>query len=323
VTEVSKPLEPGSIVAQDATHGGCPARSSPTRRFHVSPSLLIDSRRLGLLLPVICLLAVGATLLVAPEAERPTVVWASLVAVGAGLAATAIGVYGGIMVPGLLLLGVDARFVAALTLFLQILVIPLGAGTHHKMGNFTRAIAAPLIVGGVAGAFLGPFFAALLPKEAVARVVAGLIVLIGIVVLATLRLRGLGEVRADGDAPAGRIAAIGGVAGFSSGLAGAGWGPIGINLLILLRIDPRQAIGSSLMARVFMASAAVLAYVVSASAFRNVTPDWWIVVPLFAGSLAPMVAGASALTRLGRERATIIITLLSIALSVPTLVFGT
>ena len=193
------------------------------------------------------------------------------------------GVYGGILVPGLLLLSIDARFAAALSLFLQVLVIPLGAGTHHRMGNYTRSVAVPLIVGGMIGSFLGPFFAVLLPKDVIARLVAGLIVIVGLVVLTTLRFRGLSDIRPDHETPTARIGGIGAVAGFSSGLSGAGWGPIGINLLILSRIDPRQAVGSSLVARVFMAASAVVAYLISASAFQSVTPDWWIVLPLFAG----------------------------------------
>ena len=71
-----------------------------------------------------------------------------------------------------------------------------------------------------------------------------------------------------------------------------------------------------------MATSAVIAYLISSTAFRDVTPDWWLVVPLFAGSIAPMIPGAFVVSRLGRERATVGITLLSISLALPTLVFG-
>ena len=57
---------------------------------------------------------------------------------------------------------------------------------------------------------------------------------------------------------------------------------VGVKLLILTRINPKQAIGSSLFARIFMAASAVVAYIISASAFQNVRPDWWLIVPLFA-----------------------------------------
>lgn len=273
-------------------------------------------------IPIVCLAAIVVTGYFAPAAERPTIFWGSLVAIAAGLSSTAIGVYGGVLVPGLLLLRVDARFAAALSLFLQVLVIPIGAGTHYRLGNFSRRVALPLVIGGIVGSFAGPFFAAALPKDAIARVVAGMIVGVGALVLATLHLGRLGAVRQEGDVPSARVVGIGGVAGFASGISGAGWGPIGVKLLILSRIDPRQAIGSSLFARVFMASSAVIGYLISSSAFRDVTPNWWLVVPLFAGSIAPMIPGAFVVSRLGREHATVAITVLSISLALPTLIYG-
>ena len=278
--------------------------------------------RAGILLPVICALLVLGTLVAAPATERPVIVLASLVSLAAGLSSTAIGVYGGVLVPGLLLLGVDARFAAALSLFLQVLVIPLAAGSHYRMGNFSRSVFVPLVIGGVIGAFIGPFFAAALPKDAIARVVSGMIVIVGVVVLATLHLGGLGSVRAEGDVPRARVTGIGLTAGFASGISGAGWGPLGVKMLILTRIEPKQAIGSSLFARVFMAAAAVVGYLTAQSAFKNVQPDFWLILPLFAASIAPMIPGALVVSRLGRERATIAITLLSISLALPTLVFG-
>jgi uncharacterized membrane protein YfcA len=273
-------------------------------------------------LPVVCIVVILATIVAAPADERVTIVLATVVAMAAGLASTSIGVYGGVLVPGLLLMGVDPRFAAAASLFLQILVIPIGAGAHYRLGNVTRSIALPLIVGGMVGAFIGPFFASMLPKDVIARLVAALIVGVGLVVLATLRWGGLGEVRPPGDVPRARVGGIGLAAGFSSGVSGAGWGPIGVKLLILSRLEPRMAIGSSLFGRVFMAAAAVAGYMLSATAFDGVRPNYWLLVPLLAGSVAAMMPGAALLSRLGRERATVFITLLSISLAVPTLIWG-
>jgi uncharacterized membrane protein YfcA len=276
----------------------------------------------GIALPIISLVAIAGTFVIAPADERSLILLSTLVALAAGLSSTAIGVYGGVLVPGLLLLGVDARFAAAASLFLQVLVIPLAASSHYRMGNFSRNVALPLLIGGVIGAFIGPFFAAAMPKEWIVRFVAAMIVFVGIVVLATLHLTGLGKVRDDNDVPRRQVGGIGLLAGFSSGVSGAGWGPIGVKLLILSRIDPAQAIGSSLFARIFMAAAAVVGFFVAQTAFNNATANWWIVVPLFAGSVAPMIAGAMLVSRLGRERATVAITLLSITLALPSLLWG-
>lgn len=317
------PKDPDEQLRPDAP---TPSESTPDASLltRLAERLSVSRRTLliGIALPVIALVVIATTMVVAPEGERPTILLASLVAVAAGLSSTSIGVYGGVLVPGLLLLSVDARFAAAVSLFLQVLVIPLAAGSHYRMGNFSKRVAWPLLLGGIIGAFIGPFFAALLPKDIIARFVAAMIVLVGVIVLVTLRWSGLGQVRDEDDVPSKRVAGIGLTAGFSSGISGAGWGPIGVKLLILARIDPRQAIGSSLFARVFMAGAAVVGFLTAQSAFHNVTPNWWLVVPLFVGSLAPMIPGAMLVSRLGRERATVAITLLSIVLAVPTLIWG-
>ena len=174
--------------------------------------------------------------------------------------------------PGLLLLGIDARFAAAA------LALPAGAGHPARRGlalqdgQLLTKVALPLVIGGMIGAFVGPFFAAALPKDVIARLVAAMIVFVGIIVLATLRFSGLGEVRADNDVPNARVGGIGLVAGFSSGISGAGWGPIGVKLLILTRIDPKQAIGSSLFARIFMAASAVVGYIIAQPRSRTCMP---------------------------------------------------
>jgi uncharacterized membrane protein YfcA len=306
------------------TEPSTPMAARPTGFAGVAARIGIKPRTLaiGLAIPVVGLIVVAATLAVAPVTERAPIVFGTLVAIAAGLSSTAIGVYGGVLVPGLLLVGVDPRFAAALSLFLQVLVIPLAASSHYRLGNFSRRVVVPLLIGGVIGAFVGPFFAAALPKDVIARLVAAMIVFVGAIVLATLRFSGLGQVRDENDVPAARVSGIGLVAGFSSGISGAGWGPIGVKLLILSRIDPAHAIGSSLFARIFMAAAAVVGYITAQSAFQNVTPDWWIVLPLFVGSIAPMIPGALLVSRLGRERATIAVTVLSISLALPTLIFG-
>jgi uncharacterized membrane protein YfcA len=276
----------------------------------------------NVLLPIGGVIVIVATLVAAPTEDRTLILLASLIAMASGLAATSIGVYGGVLVPGLLLLGVDARFAAAASLFLQLLVIPLGVGAHLRLGNVSRGIALPLILGGMAGAFVGPFFAVVLPSDVIARLVAAMIVFVGVLVLATLKWGGLGEVRPVDDVPTARVASVGGVAGFSSGISGAGWGPIGVKLLILLRIEPKAAIGSSLLGRVFMAAAAVVGYLITATAFDGVEPDYFMVVVLFSGSVVTLIPGAFMVSRLGRETATILITLLSISLALPTLIFG-
>jgi uncharacterized protein len=325
--EPEQAADPGPRVATVATD---PARA---RKPGVKGAKRPKGRRVAgltvrrflatVVLPIGGIAVILVTLLLAPPEDRLTIFLASLIAMASGLAATSIGVYGGVLVPGLLLLGIDARFAAAASLFLQVLVIPLGAGAHYRLGNVARSITIPLVIGGMVGAFAGPFFAVALPEDVITRLVAAMIVGVGVIVLATMGWGGgLGQVRAPDDVPTARIAGVGTVAGFSSGISGAGWGPIGVKLLILLRIEPRSAIGSSLVGRVFMALAAVAGYLLAATALHDVRPDYPLLVVLFCGSVAAMVPGAFLLSRLGRETATVAITLLSISLALPTLIWG-
>lgn len=333
-TPASETATPGTETATPGTGGVPPSvtsreRQGPradrrgTRRRRRIAGMTVRRFLANVVLPVVGIAFIVGVLIVSPSEDRLLIFLASLVAMAAGLAATSIGVYGGVLVPGLLLLGVEPRFAAAASLLLQLLVIPLGVGAHHRLGNVSRSIAIPLIAGGMAGAFLGPFFAALLPSDVIARLVSAMIVFVGVIVLATLKWGGLGEVRAADDVPTLRIAGVGGVAGFSSGISGAGWGPIGVKMLILLRIETKSAIGSSLTGRIFMAGSAVFGYLLTATAFRDVRPDLSLLAVLFFGSVVTLIPGAFMVSRLGRETATIFVTLLSISLALPTLIWGT
>jgi uncharacterized membrane protein YfcA len=276
--------------------------------------------RAALVLPLLAGLVAAISLATAPAAERPFLAAVVLVSVVAGLSATTIGVFGGVLVPGLLLLGVDPRVAAPLSLLLQVAVIPIGAGSHYSLGNVQRSITLPLIVGGVIGAVGGALFASSVPTEIVGRLVALIIVVVGAIVLLTVRSGyAVGYVDHE-EVDARRIGGIGLFAGFASGISGAGWGPIGVKLLILSRIEPRHAIGSSLVGRVFMALSAVAAYGFTAWATQGVRFDLSLLVPCLAGSAAAMIPGAYLVSRLGRGRASATVAMLSISLALPTLV---
>ena len=116
-----------------------------------------------------------------------------------------------------------------------------------------------------------------------------------------------------------KIVAIGGVAGFASGISGAGWGPIGVKLLILSGLEPRHAIGSSLVGRITMAVAAIATYAVVAIDRGFVAIDPRLFAVLLCSSAAAMVPGTMVIARLGRSRAAVGVALLSIALATPTL----
>jgi hypothetical protein len=260
------------------------------------------------------------SLVLVPADENGLIVGAWLVGLAAGIALTSVGVYGGVLVPGLLLLGVHPLFAAPLSLFLQVLIVPFGASAHVRLGNVSRPIVVPLVIGGIVGAILGPVLASFVEPEVIGVAVEILIILSAILLLVSLPLKQMQVSRPPGDEPTARIGAIGTVSGMASGLSGAGWGPMGVTLLILSRLEPRIAVGSSVFGRIFMAAAAVLSALVllttGSGHFDEVDPQWQLVPAILFASLATMLPGAILTSRLGRTRMSVLIATVSISLAV-------
>ena len=121
------------------------------------------------------------------------------------LALTSVGVYGGVLVPGLLLMGVSPLFAAPLSLFLQVLIVPFGASAHVRLGNVSKPIVIPLVAGGVIGAVLGPVVASVFDAKAIAVVVEVLIIIGAGLLLLSLPLKHMQVSRDPDDVPRARI----------------------------------------------------------------------------------------------------------------------
>ena len=269
---------------------------------------------------VITIVVLALTLALTPQGENGLIVGAWIVGLAAGVALTSVGVYGGVLVPGLLLLGVNPLFAAPLSLFLQVLIVPFGASAHVRLGNVSRPIVIPLVIGGVIGAMLGPVVASFFDPKTIAVAVEVLIIISAVMLLISLPMKQMQVSREPGDVPSARIGGIGGVSGMFSGISGAGWGPLGVTLLVLSRIEPRIAVGSSVFGRIFMAAAAVISAVVLLSTgsgnFDDVVPQWELVPVILTASLATMLPGALLTSRLGRTRMSVVIATVSISLAV-------
>jgi uncharacterized membrane protein YfcA len=166
---------------------------------------------------------------------------------------------------------------------------------------------------------LGPVVASFFDAKVIAVAVEVLIIIGALLLLVSLPLKNMQVSRAPDDVPSARIGGIGTVSGMFSGISGAGWGPMGVTLLILSRIEPRIAVGSSVFGRIFMAAAAVLsAFVLLATGsgrFAEVVPQWELVPVILTASLATMLPGAIVTSRLGRTRMSIVIATVSISLA--------
>ena len=259
------------------------------------------------------------SLLLTPADENGLIVGSWLVGLAAGIALTSVGVYGGVLVPGLLLMGVSPLFAAPLSLFLQVLIVPFGASAHVRLGNVSKPIVVPLVIGGIIGAVLGPVVASVVDANVIAVVVEVLIIIGAVLLLVSLPLKQMQVSRAPDDVPQVRVAGIGTVSGMFSGISGAGWGPMGVTLLILSRLEPRIAVGSSVFGRIFMAAAAVISAFVllttGSGHFAEVVPQWELVPAILFASLATMLPGAMLTSRLGRTRMSVLIATVSISLA--------
>jgi uncharacterized membrane protein YfcA len=270
---------------------------------------------------IITVIALVVTLALTPAADNSLIVGSWLIGLAAGIALTSVGVYGGVLVPGLLLMGVSPLFAAPLSLFLQVMIVPFGASAHVRLGNVSRPIVTPLVIGGIIGAVLGPVLASLpfIEPKAIAVLVELLIIIGAVLLLVSLPLKQMQVAREPGDVPGLRIGGIGTISGMFSGVSGAGWGPMGVTLLILSRIEPRIAVGSSVFGRIFMAAAAVISAFIllttGSGHFAEVVPEWELVPVILTASLATMLPGAILTSRLGRTRMSVLIATVSISLA--------
>jgi len=92
----------------------------------IPASLAGASWRAFTLLPIVAGTVALLLVATAPPADRAMLFGAAIVAAVAGLSATSVGVFGAVLVPGLLLLGVPPAVAAPLSLLVQVVVIPLG-----------------------------------------------------------------------------------------------------------------------------------------------------------------------------------------------------
>ncbi len=177
--------------------------------------------------------------------------------------------WGALSVPLLILVGVEPLVAINASLAASILLSLFGGVTHWRYDRSRVAPLLPLVFGGVGGAFLGSLLSPALPTQTLRLLIGFTTLSIGILTL--LRKNGNGsqnnfEAVKWNDRRA-ILFGIGVVAGLSAGAFGSGWGTIGVVLLMWTGIPPHTVVGSSLLARSLVASAAAGSYTLQAGAF--------------------------------------------------------
>lgn len=197
--------------------------------------------------------------------------------------------WGALSVPLLILAGVEPLAAISSSLAASVFLSLFGGLTHWRYDRSRVGPLMPLLLGGVGGAFLGSFLSPTLPT-AMLRLLIGVTTLsIGVLML----LRRNGVVAQDGahepmkwHERRASIFGIGVVAGFSAGAIGAGWGTIGVALLVWTGIPGHTVVGSSLLARSLVALAASSSY-----AFQTGLPPAEVLVPLLLAGAAGVYLG--------------------------------
>jgi uncharacterized membrane protein YfcA len=215
----------------------------------------------------------------------------ALAGVIAQLVDGALGMAYGVTATSFLLTGGTAPAVASATVHLAEVGTTFVSGVSHwRFGNVSWRLVALLGVPGAAGAFLGASVLTSVDGAAAKPWIAGLLLALGIVVLARFTFG-----RTPTPAPESRLRArsmgpLGLVAGFVDAIGGGGWGPVTTpTLLTFGRVEPHRAIGSVSASEFLVSLAASLGFLVGLS---NEQVDLGIVAALLAGGVvvAPLAA---------------------------------
>lgn len=165
----------------------------------------------------------------------------------AGVLAGLFGIGGGaLIVPVLMLIGAKIHQATALSLFYIVFSSGSGSVSHWRAGNIRLDLIGVLALGASIAALFGVRLSLSLPRQGIAALFAGFMLL----VLTMFALKHRLPVAAE--APTGRKAwlaavLIGALAGFLASLLGVGGGLVMVPLLVLFNgLDLKQATGTSL-----------------------------------------------------------------------------
>ena len=140
----------------------------------------------------------------------------------------------------------------------------LSGASHWKFGNIDWRVVVRLGVPGAVGAYAGATVLSNISTELARPVMAGVLLVLGVVVLVRFAVRGVGAPRSAGNLRTRFLAPLGLVAGFVDATGGGGWGPVATpTLLISGKTEVRKVIGSVSASEFLVAVAASLGFLVS------------------------------------------------------------
>ena len=168
--------------------------------------------------------------------------------------------YGVTATTALLITGITPA-VASASVHLAEVGTTLASGlSHWRFGNVDWRVVALIGVPGGVGAFAGATFLSNLSTESASLWVAGLLLLLGVYILARFAT---GKVRAviQGKVGGKFLGPLGLVAGFIDATGGGGWGPVATSSLLGSgKLEPRRTVGSVSAAEFIVSVAASIGF---------------------------------------------------------------
>lgn len=156
--------------------------------------------------------------------------------------------------------------------------------SHHAFGNVHTPLFKRLVVPGVLGAVLGAYLLSNFPGDALRPLIAGYLLLMGLVIVA----------KAFTAVPPREVTShlipLGFVGAFLDAVGGGGWGPIVASNLIARGNDVRKTVGSVNAVEFFVTLAASVTFLLTLG-----LSNWQVIAGLALGGLpaAPLAAWAS------------------------------
>ncbi len=174
-------------------------------------------------------------------------------ALAVGLLVGTVGVGGILLVPALAWLGgLTVHAAAATALFSFLFTGILGTVLFQRRGSIDWRLAVPVCAGAAAFSVPGAWAASRLEARPLALVIAAIVTLAGAYILLPSRRAGQRDGRAPGERAL--LLGVGAVAGFGSGLSGAGGPLFAVPIMVLAGFAPLAAVATGQVLQIVAAA---------------------------------------------------------------------
>lgn len=165
----------------------------------------------------------------------------------------------------------------------------VSGAAHWRFGNVDWPVVLKIGVPGAVGAFAGATFLSTLDTSTATPVMSGILLTLGVYVLARFTFTGLRTDRLGTPLRKRFLAPLGLVGGFVDATGGGGWGPVGTPAILASgRLEPRKVVGSIDTSEFLISVAASIGFL-AALGSQGITFSW-VAMLLLGGVIAAPIA---------------------------------